>query len=95
MRVLGYVGVSTDEQTTKARGSKRHAIITECERRGWHVVEVIEDAGFSAKDPGDRRLSACWSHGTRARSWSRIRCRRIDGTVERDEHPTLLLRSRH
>jgi DNA invertase Pin-like site-specific DNA recombinase len=29
----------------------------ECERRGWHLVDVIEDAGYSAKDlkrPGVR-----------------------------------------
>ena len=52
MRVLGYVRVSTDEQTDSGAGleAQRRAIIAECERRGWHLVEVIEDAGFSAKD---------------------------------------------
>jgi len=52
MQVLGYVRVSTDEQTSSGAGleAQRRAIIAECKRRGWQLVEVIEDAGFSAKD---------------------------------------------
>ncbi len=52
MRVIGYVRVSTEEQKSSGAGlqAQRRAIISECERRGWHLVEVIEDAGFSAKD---------------------------------------------
>jgi DNA invertase Pin-like site-specific DNA recombinase len=52
MRVLGYVRVSTDEQTGSGAGleAQRQAIAAECERRGWHLIEMIEDAGFSAKD---------------------------------------------
>lgn len=52
MRVVGYVRVSTDEQSDSGAGleAQRQAIISECKRRGWHLVEVIEDAGFSAKD---------------------------------------------
>jgi len=52
MRVLGYVRVSTDEQAGSGAGleAQRRAITAECERRGWHLIEVIEDAGFSAKD---------------------------------------------
>lgn len=52
MQVLGYVRVSTDEQTDSGAGleAQRRAIAAECKRRGWHLVEVIEDAGFSAKD---------------------------------------------
>ena len=52
MRVLGYVRVSTDEQADSGAGleAQRAAIQRECERRGWQLVEVIEDAGFSAKD---------------------------------------------
>ena len=30
--------------------AQRRAMLSECERRGWHLVEVIEDAGFSAKE---------------------------------------------
>jgi DNA invertase Pin-like site-specific DNA recombinase len=50
--VLGYVRVSTDEQSTSGAGleAQRQVIVAECERRGWHLVHVIEDAGFSAKD---------------------------------------------
>jgi DNA invertase Pin-like site-specific DNA recombinase len=44
--------VSTDEQSSSGAGleAQRRAILAECERRGWHLVEIIEDAGFSAKD---------------------------------------------
>ena len=52
MRVLGYVRVSTDEQSDSGAGleAQRRAIKAECKRRGWQLVDVIEDAGFSAKD---------------------------------------------
>ena len=52
MRVLGYVRVSTDEQSSSGAGleAQRRAILAECERRGWQLVEMIEDAGYSAKD---------------------------------------------
>jgi len=51
--------VSTEEQADSRAGleAQRAAIETECARRGWQIVEVIEDAGFSAKDlkrPGVR-----------------------------------------
>ena len=50
--VVGYVRVSTDEQAESRAGleAQRAAILAEAERRGWHVVRVIEDAGFSGKD---------------------------------------------
>ena len=59
MRVLAYVRVSTEEQSDSRAGleAQRAAIEAECARRGWVIVEVIEDAGFSAKDlrrPGVR-----------------------------------------
>jgi DNA invertase Pin-like site-specific DNA recombinase len=52
VRVVRYVRVSTDEQMNSGAGleAQRQAILSECERRGWHLVDVIEDAGFSAKD---------------------------------------------
>jgi DNA invertase Pin-like site-specific DNA recombinase len=52
MQVLGYVRVSTDEQSDSGAGleAQRRAIAAECKRRGWQLVDVIEDAGFSAKD---------------------------------------------
>jgi DNA invertase Pin-like site-specific DNA recombinase len=52
MRVRGYLRVSTDEQSSSGAGleAQRRAIKVECKRRGWELVEVIEDAGFSAKD---------------------------------------------
>lgn len=59
MRVLAYVRVSTEEQVRSGAGlaAQRAAILSECERRGWHVVRTIEDDGYSAKDlrrPGIR-----------------------------------------
>jgi DNA invertase Pin-like site-specific DNA recombinase len=52
MQVLGYVRVSMDEQSDSGAGleAQRRAIAAECKRRGWQLVDVIEDAGFSAKD---------------------------------------------
>ncbi len=51
-RVIGYVRVSSEEQADSRAGliAQRAAILAEAERRGWHVVEMIEDAGFSGKD---------------------------------------------
>src|SRR3989440_468832 len=59
MRVLGYARVSTSEQADSRAGidAQRAAIAAECKRRGWDLVETIEDAGYSAKDlkrPGIR-----------------------------------------
>jgi DNA invertase Pin-like site-specific DNA recombinase len=52
MQVLGYVRVSTEEQADSRAGleAQRSAILRECKRRGWRLVEVVEDAGHSAKD---------------------------------------------
>jgi DNA invertase Pin-like site-specific DNA recombinase len=52
MQVLGYVRVSTEEQSDSGAGleAQRRAIEAECLRRGWQLLEVVEDAGFSAKD---------------------------------------------
>jgi DNA invertase Pin-like site-specific DNA recombinase len=52
MRVLAYARVSTAEQADNKAGltAQRRAIRRECERRGWQVIEEVEDAGYSAKD---------------------------------------------
>lgn len=58
MRVIGYVRVSTEEQGVSGAGlqAQRAAIIAECERRGWTLVEIAEDVGSgkSLKRPGIR-----------------------------------------
>lgn len=48
---IGYIRVSTDEQAQSGAGlaAQRKAILDEAERRGWHLVEVVEDAGYSGK----------------------------------------------
>lgn len=50
--VLGYIRVSTDEQADSGAGleAQRQAILAECDRRGWELAEIVEDAGYSAKD---------------------------------------------
>jgi len=50
--VIGYIRVSTEEQADSRAGleAQRAAILAEAERRGWHLVEVVEDAGYSGKD---------------------------------------------
>jgi DNA invertase Pin-like site-specific DNA recombinase len=52
VRVLAYVRVSSEEQADSRAGldAQRAAIEAECRRRDWQILEVIEDAGYSAKD---------------------------------------------
>jgi DNA invertase Pin-like site-specific DNA recombinase len=50
-RVIGYVRVSTDDQEAGVE-AQRNAITAECTRRGWELVEIIEDAGVSGKRTG-------------------------------------------
>lgn len=52
MRVLGYTRVSTSSQSESGAGlaAQRAAIHAEVERRGWQLVEILEDAGHSARD---------------------------------------------
>ena len=49
--MVGYTRVSTDEQASSGLGLKaqRSIIEAECERRGWELVKVFEDAGASGK----------------------------------------------
>jgi DNA invertase Pin-like site-specific DNA recombinase len=59
-RVVGYVRVSTADQADSGAGlgAQRRAIADEVGRKGWELVEVIEDSGFSAKNldrPGIQR----------------------------------------
>jgi DNA invertase Pin-like site-specific DNA recombinase len=58
MRAIGYARVSTEEQGMSGAGleAQRSAILAECKRRGWQLVEIVEDVG-SGKDlrrPGIR-----------------------------------------
>jgi DNA invertase Pin-like site-specific DNA recombinase len=48
---IGYVRVSTEEQADSQLGlaAQRAAIIAEADRRGWRLVEIIEDAGVSGR----------------------------------------------
>lgn len=49
--VIGYLRVSTEEQAASGAGleAQRAAILAEAERRGWRLVEVVEDAGYSGR----------------------------------------------
>lgn len=63
--VVGYARVSTTEQADSGLGleAQRQAIRVECERRGWKLLGIEEDAGWSGKvatRPGlQRALAAC------------------------------------
>ena len=50
-QVIGYARVSTNEQANSGLGldAQRAAIQAEIDRRGWTLVEMVEDAGVSAK----------------------------------------------
>lgn len=74
MQVVAYVCVSTQEQADSRAGlsAQRAAIKGECKRRGWTMVETIEDAGYSAKDlkrPGIQSPSSSSSASKRT-AWS-------------------------
>jgi DNA invertase Pin-like site-specific DNA recombinase len=63
MIVIGYTRVSTAEQAKDGwtLPQQRKAIEAECERRGWELIEVIEDAGFTGTSddrPGLQRALA-------------------------------------
>lgn len=56
MQVVGYVRVSTEEQATEGASleAQRRAIVAECERRGWLLVDIKEDerSGKDTRRPG-------------------------------------------
>jgi len=56
LTALGYVRVSTDEQADSRAGleAQRTAIDAECQRRGWRLAQVHEDAGVSGKATNNR-----------------------------------------
>ncbi len=66
MRVVGYVRVSTSEQAEEdySLGTQRAALQAECERRGWDLVDVIKDSGYSGRTddrPGLNKVLAMLS----------------------------------
>lgn len=52
MRCIGYARVSSDEQAKSGAGmaAQHGAILAEATRRTWELIEVVEDAGSSARD---------------------------------------------
>ncbi|MEK6250436.1 MAG: recombinase family protein [Actinomycetota bacterium] len=69
MRALGYTRVSTGDQADNgvSLSAQREAIRAECRRRpGWELLDVIEDAGRSARNmkrPGICRARAMLKAG--------------------------------
>jgi DNA invertase Pin-like site-specific DNA recombinase len=60
LTVVGYVRVSTDEQLDSGAGleAQRRAIRHECERRGWRLLEIYEDAASGRAVTGRSGLKA-------------------------------------
>jgi DNA invertase Pin-like site-specific DNA recombinase len=63
VRALCYTRVSTDEQAASGLGleAQRVRVLDEVQRRGWQVVDVVVDEGYSAKSlhrPGIARALA-------------------------------------
>lgn len=67
MRVIAYARVSTEEQGVSGLGlqAQRSAIIAECQRRGWELIEIAEDigSGKSLKRPGVNAALAALAAG--------------------------------
>lgn len=58
--VVGYVRVSTVEQDEHGTGltAQRHAIETECQRRGWTLLAIHEDTASGKSTTGRPGLAA-------------------------------------
>src|SRR5712691_1956645 len=54
--VVGYIRVSTQEQADSKLSleAQRAAIERECQRRGWPLLSIFEDAGISGKNMESR-----------------------------------------
>ena len=52
MRAIAYLRVSTEEQATSGLGldAQREVVVAEIDRKGWELLEVVVDDGYSAKD---------------------------------------------
>lgn len=66
---VGYCRVSTSDQADSGLGidAQKATIEAEVAHRGWHLVEMVEDAGFSAKTlqrPGMTRVLDLLGNGT-------------------------------
>src|SRR5438046_802052 len=50
MRAIAYLRVSTAEQASNGLGldAQKAAVLAEIRRRGWTLVETIEDAGYTS-----------------------------------------------
>lgn len=59
-RVVGYLRVSTHEQTDSGAGiaAQRHTIEQHAERRGWQIVTMVEDSGSAKSTRGRPALAA-------------------------------------
>ncbi len=67
-QVIPYIRVSTEEQASSGAGlsAQLFAIKVEATARGWTLLPVIEDAGYSAKDlnrPGIQSALEQLDHG--------------------------------
>jgi DNA invertase Pin-like site-specific DNA recombinase len=56
LTVVGYARVSTEEQAMSGVGllAQRAAVAAEVERRGWQLLTIHEDAGYSGKSVNGR-----------------------------------------
>ena len=57
MQAVGYLRVSTDEQTTSGAGldAQLHAIREHCRKHGLELVATFSDEGVSGAAPLDKR----------------------------------------
>jgi len=87
VKIIGYTRVSTAEQAKDGwtLAQQRKAIEAEAERRGWTLVEVIEDAGYSGTNedrPGLQRALRM----LKARQAQAIMVARLDRLARSTQH---------
>ena len=60
MKVVGYTRVSLDEGGERGVGlaAQKTAIVAEAAARGWQLIDVLEDAGYSGRDCNRPALAA-------------------------------------
>lgn len=87
MKVIGYTRVSTREQSEDGLSldTQRKAIEAEADRRGWDLVEIIEDDGYTGRNdnrPGLQRVMSLMAKRNRPDALVVVRLDRLTRSLK-------------